>query len=121
MNRNNKGTRIKSLICIILVFAMCVPQLLLQTGIVLAADEQETAGQTEVTGDQMEPAQETSEEIRTEDSGSGDTQTTEGQIPGNGDGEMQTPEGQTTGNGDGEMQTPESQTPGNGTVEPQTD
>lgn len=121
MNRNNKGTRIKSLICIILVFAMCVPQLLLQTGIVLAADEQETAGQTEVTGDQMEPAQETSEEIRTEDSGSGDTQTTEGQIPGNGDGEMQTPEGQTTGNGDGEMQTPESQTTGNGTGEPQTD
>lgn len=96
MNRNNKGTRIKSLICIILVFAMCVPQILLQTGIVLAADEQETAVQTEVTGDQTEPAQETSEEIRTEDGGSGDTQTTEGQ-------------------------TPESQTPGNGAGEPQTD
>ena len=62
----------------------------------------------EVTGDQTEPAQEISEEIRTEDSGSGDAQTTEGQTPGNGDGEMQPPESQTPGNGAGEPQTDEN-------------
>ena len=47
MKRNNKRTWVKSLICFVLVFAMCAPQLVQQTGIVLAADVQETGGATE--------------------------------------------------------------------------
>lgn len=45
MKRNNKKTWFKSLICFVLVFAMCAPQLVQQTGIVLAAGVQETGEQ----------------------------------------------------------------------------